>query len=328
MRIFRSIQVRGPLRAREASRRRVALGVALAVVGLLTVSACSSGPAPSAAGSGTGTIKAVGAENEYADVIRQIGGRHVDVSAILSDPNTDPHTFESSPSVGAQVRAASLVVQNSLGYDDFMTTIENAFPNPNRKVINVQQLLRLPDSTPNPHLWYDPMTMPAVAKALVSDLSSLQPQNAAYFQANARAFDQSLTPWTQALATFKAKYAGTPVAVTEPVADYMLQAVGTHILTPFALQAAIMNGTDPAPQDVSEQTSLITNHQVKVFIYNQQVTDQLTQSWLAACKNAGIPVVGVYETMPTPGYTYQSWMLAEVNALQQAVANGTSTTKL
>jgi zinc/manganese transport system substrate-binding protein len=89
-----------------------------------------------------------------------------------------------------------------------------------------------------------------------------------------------------------------------------------------------MNGVDPAPQNVSLQDGLFTHHRVKVFVYNQQVTDALTSSFLTAAKSAGIPVVGVYETMPTPGYDYQSWMLAEVRALSLAVADGRSTEHL
>ena len=118
------------------------------------------------------------------------------------------------------------------------------------------------------------------------------------------------------------------MASTEPVGDYMLEAAGTVNLTPFGLQADIMNGVDPAPQDVTLQDGLFSGHRVKVFVYNQQVADSLTQSFLEAAKRAGVPVVGVYETMPTPGYDYQSWMLAEVQALRRAVAEKASTEKL
>ena len=115
------------------------------------------------------------------------------------------------------------------------------------------------------------------------------------------------------------------MAVTEPVADYLLHALGADIKTPFSLEIAIMNGTDPSPQDVTTQNSLFNDNKVKVFAYNQQVTDALTESFLALAKKNGIPVVGVYETMPTPGFTYQSWMMAEVSALKKAVADKTST---
>jgi zinc/manganese transport system substrate-binding protein len=280
------------------------------------------------AGASGGLIAAVGAENQYANVISQIGGRYVRVTAIESNPNTDPHSFEASPSVAQEVSAAGVVVQNGLGYDSYMDSIEAASPSSTRRVIDVQKLLKLPDSTPNPHLWYAPSTMPAVAKALVADLTAIQPTHHAYFQANATSFDDSLKPWLAALKAFAARYPKTPVATTEPVGDYMLAAAGTVDLTPFTLQADIMNGVDPAPQGVTLEDSLFSKHLVKAFIYNQQVTDTLTASFLADARRYGVPVVGVYETMPTPGYDYQSWMLAETTALRKAVAGKISTQKL
>jgi zinc/manganese transport system substrate-binding protein len=304
--------------------RTVAVAAALTSAGLLA--ACS--PASGAPTAPNGGIVAVGAENEYANVIGQIGGKYVHVIAILSNPTTDPHTFESSPSVSQTVSAAQLVVQNGLGYDAWMNKIEAATPNPKRKVIDVQTLLHLPDSTPNPHLWYSPATMPAVAKAIATDLAALLPAHAAVFRANLARLDASLRPWRQALAHFKATYPGTPVAVTEPVGDYMLKAAGARILTPFGFERDVMNGVDPSPQDVSLQTSLFSGHKIKAFLYNQQVTDSLTQSFLGLARQYGIPVVGVYETMPASGYNYQSWMLAEVRALQRAVADKTTTSRL
>jgi len=309
------------------------LAVALPLAAVLLASACSSSSSSSggnstAAAASTTKITAIGAENEYADVISQIGGKYVNVSAIMSNPNTDPHTFEASPAVAREVTAAQLIVQNGVGYDTWATTIENADPSGSRKVINVQQLLGLPDSTPNPHLWYKPTTMPAVANAVAADLGQIDPAQASYFKANAASFIASLTVWNNAIAAFKSAHPDVPVATTEPVADYMLQAVGADNMTPFTFQADIMNGTDPSPQDVALQNSLFTQHKVKVFLYNQQVTDSLTESFIKLAQENGIPVVGVYETMPTPGYDYQSWMLAEVNALDKAVTSKVSTVHL
>jgi zinc/manganese transport system substrate-binding protein len=303
----------------------------LTVVAAIGVPLLAGGCSPSfAVGSSgaAGTIVAVGAENEYADVIQQVGGKYVQVSAIMSNPNTDPHAFEASASVGRLVNAAQLVVQNGLGYDTFMNTIENAVPDSSRQVIVVQKLLGLAESTPNPHLWYQPGTMPVVARAIAAGLASLQPAHAAYFKANAAAFTGSLAAWDNAIAALAAKYPGTPVATTEPVADYLLQAVGADNLTPWAFQADIMNGTDPSAQDVATERSLFTQHKVRVLLYNQQVTDSLTESFISLARANGIPVVGVYETMPEPGYHYQSWMLAEVRDLRAAVASQTSSEHL
>jgi zinc/manganese transport system substrate-binding protein len=283
--------------------------------------------APSGASS-SHVIVAIGAENEYANVLSQIGGKYVSVTSILNNPNTDPHTFEASASVAEEVASAQLIVQNGVGYDSFMNNIEAASPNPKRKVIVVQDVLGLPTDTPNPHLWYKPTTMPAVAKAMVKALDKLAPTHAAYFKANLATFDASLQPWLSAIAAFKLHHPHTPVAVTEPVADYLLQAMGAKILTPFVFQADIMNGVDPAPEDVTLEDGFFTKHKVKLFCYNEQVVDALTSSIRQTAESAHIPVVGVYETMPTPGYTYQTWMLAEVKAIEAAVVSHHSTEKL
>jgi zinc/manganese transport system substrate-binding protein len=301
------------------------------VAGAVAVAAGLAGCGSSshaAAGTRTGTVAVVAAENEYGDVAAQIGGQYVTVFSVESNPNTDPHTYEVSTNVARQVAAASLVIQNGIGYDDYMTRIESASSSSKRQVINVQHLLGKPNNTPNPHLWYDPATMPEVAKAVAADLAIADPVHASYFQANVTRFDTSLQPWFEAIAGFKAKYAGAPAATTEPVADYLLDAMGIDNLTPFGFQADIMNGTDPTPQDVALENGFFSKHQVKVFAYNQQVVSSLTQSIRANAQRAGVPVVGVSETMPTPGYDYQSWMLAETQALQKAVVDGTSTLHL
>jgi zinc/manganese transport system substrate-binding protein len=314
--------------------RRVAVtmrGTALAgAAAALIATGCGSSGTTSTANtaSSTGVINAIGAENEYANVLGQIGGRYVHVSAILDNPNTDPHTFEASPQVAQEVSSALLIVQNGVGYDSWINRIESASPNANRKVIVVQNLLGLPNSTPNPHLWYAPTTMPAVARAMAADLSALQPAHKTYFQANLQKFNSSLTPWLNAIAQFKAAHPGVTAATTEPVADYLLTAMGIRNLTPFAFQADIMSGTEPAPQDIALENGFFSRHTVKVFAYNQQVVSALTHSIRQNAVKAGVPIVGVYETMPTPGYDYQTWMLAEVNAIEKAVTSKASTLQL
>ncbi|MFC4245179.1 metal ABC transporter solute-binding protein, Zn/Mn family [Gryllotalpicola reticulitermitis] len=306
-------------------KKLVAAGIAAAAVAT-ALAGCSQASSASTSG-GSGKIVVVGAENEYSDVAAQIGGKYVSAKAIMSDPNTDPHTFEASASVAKELSTAQLVVQNGVGYDDFMAKLEAASPNKNRTVIVAQKVLGLPDSTENPHLWYDPTTMPAVAKTIAADLGKIQPSHKSYFTSQLAAFDASLKTWTDQLATFKQSHANTPVAVTEPVADYMLQAAGIDIKTPWSLQAAIMNDTDPSPQDSATQDAFFTGKSIKVFLYNQQVTDSITSHFLSLAHSSGIPVVGVYETMPT-GYTYQKWMEAELTALQNAITSGQSTEKL
>jgi zinc/manganese transport system substrate-binding protein len=306
---------------------RVASAAAMIVV-LTGCAATSTSEAQGSGAAGTRKIVAIGAENQYTSVISQIGGRYVSATSVMSNPNTDPHSFEASARVASQLSGAALVVQNGLGYDDFMDKIEAASPSPGRVVISAQQVRGLPDGTRNPHLWYDPKTMPAVAKRVSAALTKLQPSHASYFAANLAKFTASVATWTDAIAAFRSAHPNVPVATTEPVADYLLEATGTNNKTPWAFQASIMNDTDPAPQDVAIQSALFTGHKVKVFVYNQQVTDAITSTYLKLAKQNGIPVVGVYETMPARGYNYQTWMVAELAALTKAVTDGVSTEKL
>ncbi|MGO9816551.1 MAG: metal ABC transporter solute-binding protein, Zn/Mn family [Acidocella sp.] len=262
-------------------------------------------------------LHAVGIENEYADVMAQIGGPYVRVTAIETDPNTDPHEFEISPHVAGELAGADVVVENGLGYDAWA---DKLLSGAHAEVISAQHVLNLPDDTPNPHLWYSPATMPAVAKAVAAAFAAKDPAHAAYYQAQVPVFDASLKPWLDELAQIKAHYAGTEVAVSEPVADYMLQAAGMKIATPFTLEAAAMNGTDPAPQDVSTQQDLLVSRKVMVYVFNEQVQDTLSDSFRALAQQSDLRVLGVYETMPKGAKSYQGWMLGEAKTLAQDLA--------
>lgn len=318
---------RVPATAARAAATVPPLLAATALAAIWVLAGCARTTAPGG-GTAPGVVAVVAAENQYGDVASQIGGPYVHVVSVVSNPNTDPHTYEVSPAVAEDVAKAGLVIRNGLGYDTFINRVESASPSSHRRTVDVQQLLGLPDSTPNPHLWYDPRTMPAVAKAIAGDLGALDPAHASQFQANLVRFDAALQPWLQAIATFKAGYGGTPAATSEPVANYLLEAMGIENLAPPSFQAAVMNGTDPTPQDIAMEEGLLSARKVKFFAYNAQVVDSLTQSIRSRAQAAGVPVVSVYETMPTPGYDYQSWMLAETNAIKSAVADGTSTTRL
>ncbi|WP_249213126.1 MULTISPECIES: zinc ABC transporter substrate-binding protein [unclassified Tatumella] len=295
---------------------------------LMTLFSALLTTSPQSIAAGTSVVHAIGIENQYADVISQIGGKYVDVTSIISDPNTDPHTFEASPGIARQIADATLIVENGAGYDDWADKLMAASPNAARKVINVHSLLNLPQNTANPHLWYQPQTMPVVAEAIATQLAEQLPAHAAWFRKNAEKFRQSMQPVDQAISAFRTDFPDTPVAVTEPVGDYLLEAMGAKILTPKALEYGIMNDVDPAPQLVSEQNALLSGNKVRVFVYNQQVTDPVTSHFLSLAREHHVPVVGVYETMPEPGYHYQSWMLAEVKALRKALTDKASTESL
>lgn len=305
--------------------------VARAAVGAVLVAAlglaggCGASNSNSGAtGSSNGKIAVLAAENEYGDVAQQIGGSHVSVTPIISDPNADPHDFEAKPSDAKQIANAKIVIANGVGYDDWLDKMLKSHSSSDRTVISAQQVLGLPDDTKNPHLWYKPETMPAVAATLAANLTRLDPSNAKDYADNLQTFDTSVQKYWKALDTFKDKYPDVSVAATEPVANYLLDNAKVTIKTPWSLQADIMNGQDPSAQDSATQMQLFNGKEVTAFVYNEQVVSDLTKKYLAAAKTNGIPIVAAYETMPTKMH-YVDWMLAELNALTKAAADKTST---
>ncbi len=303
------------------ARRRVLRFLALAVL----CAGAAVPRAPSARAAGT-IVQAVASTNVYGDVIKQIGGAHVAVFSMLSDPNVDPHAYESNTTDAAAVARATLIVQNGLGYDSFMVKLENASPKAGRVVLDAGDRLGY-KAGDNPHIWYDPATMPRVATLIAAELTRQDRAGAATFAANLRAFDASLKPWIDGIAAVRKQYAGTPVAITEPVFSYEALALGLKILTPSSFALAIMQGNDPAPQDAQTEINLFTKNEVKVFFYNQQAVAPITVKLLALARSHHIAVVGVYETEP-PSQTYQRWMLAELQATRLALSKGISTEKI
>lgn len=302
--------------------------VAAALVAMLALAGgCGSTATSNSGGAQGGKIDILAAQNEYGDVAAQIGGSHVTVTSIISDPSADLHSFEAKPSDAKLISSAQIVISNGVGYDDWFTKMLQAHSNSSRTVISAQQVLGLPDNTKNPHLWYKPETMPAVASTLAASLKRLDPSHASDYQKNLDAFNKSMQQYSTALTTFSDKYPNTSVAATEPVANYLLDNAKVTIKTPWSLQASIMNGQDPSAQDTATQMGLFNGKQVNAFIYNEQVISSTTKKYLAAAKANGIPVVAAYETMP-PKLHYVDWMLAEINALTKAVSQKQSTESL
>lgn len=261
-------------------------------------------------------IAIVAAENFYGDVAQQIGGAAVAVTSILSNPDQDPHLFEASPSVARAIAGARIVISNGIDYDPWAAKLMSASPRPERKAIVIATLLGKKPGD-NPHIWYDPHTMPAMAQALTRDLVALDPANAAQFHAQRAAFDRSLQPITAKIASLRRRLAGVPVAATEPVFGYMLEALGM-VVRERRFQLAVMNNTEPSASDVAAFENDLKLHRVRLLVYNSQVSDPVAQRMMQIAEAAGVPIVGVTETEP-PGTTYQAWMLSELDAVERAL---------
>jgi zinc/manganese transport system substrate-binding protein len=261
-------------------------------------------------------IAIVAAENFYGDIARQIGGPDVKEDSILNNPDQDPHLFEVSPSVGRNVSVARIVIYNGIDYDPWMQKLLQAARSADRQTIVVADLIgRKPGD--NPHIWYDPATMRALAKALSTALIADDPGHDAGYEQRLARFEASMQPIEAKIATLRQRLAGTPVTATEPVFGYMFEALGMRVRNmPF--QMAVMNSTEPGASDVAAFENDLKTHQVRLLVYNSQATDPIAARMEKLATASHIPVVGATETEP-PGKTYQAWMLSELDAIDRAL---------
>ncbi|HWB66275.1 MAG TPA: zinc ABC transporter substrate-binding protein [Mycobacteriales bacterium] len=298
---------------RLAGRRRL-----LPVVALVAIAGCGSTGLPGSTTAGH-PVRVVAAENVWGDIASQIGGRYVDVTSLISTPTEDPHLFESDPEDAAEVGAAQLVIENGLGYDDFVDRLLSAGSSAGGRLLSIQHVLGVTNGSANPHLWYWTARLPEVADAIARQLTAIAPAHAATFRANARRFDRSLKPLLATIAQIRAKYAGTPIAYTERVPGYLVAAAGLRLATPASFSQAIEDGNDPSPQDAAAFDADITDHRVKVLLYNSQVVDSQTTHIKQLAAAAHIPVVGVSETIPSGARDFQAWQLSQARALLTAL---------
>ena len=262
-------------------------------------------------------INLVAAENFYGDIAGQIAGDRANIVSIISNPDQDPHLFETTPSVVRDIAAARIAIVNGANYDTWMEKLLNASPQPGRVVISVADILgkRAGD---NPHLWYIPDAAPAVATAIAKALSAADPAHSADYTNRLKSFVASLEPMRLKIAAIRTKYAGVPVTATEPVFGYMAAALKLEMRNAH-FQLAIMNDTEPSANDVAAFERDLKSHKVRVLLYNKQASDKVVQRFVDLARALKIPVVGVTETAP-PGVSYQDWMLAQLNDLEKALA--------
>lgn len=262
-------------------------------------------------------IRVVAAESVYGQICSAIGGDAVAVTSILSKPEQDPHAVEPGAATAREIARARLVVYNGAGYDPWFTKLLAASHAPSREAIEVAALAGR-KAGDNPHLWYDTRAMSALAQAVATALSRIDPAHAADYAKRRAAFDASLRPLLERIAAMRARYAGAPITATEPVFDYMADALGLEMRN-RRFQLALMNGSEPSARDMAAFERDLRKRGVRALIYNRQTGGPLADRLRSIATSSVVPVVGVTETQPH-GTSYPEWMLSQLDALERALA--------
>jgi zinc/manganese transport system substrate-binding protein len=265
----------------------------------------------------TGKVNVVTSADFYGDIAKQIGGKRVTISTVLDDPAADPHLYESNTQDAAVLTKANLVILNGLGYDDFMSKLLNASPKADRRTVTVAEVLNVGDDA-NPHLWYNPASMKTLAQKIADELEALDPAGADEYRRNLDAFENSLKPLEDTVRDIKGRHSQAAVADTERVAAYLLEAGGLRSLSPEGFVQAIEEGEEPSPADAQAMEALISNRTIRVLVYNLQAESPVTERLRRLAEQAGVPVVGVTETLPS-GQSFTGWQTNQAKALLKAL---------
>lgn len=301
------------------TRLRQLVPAACVVAASFALVACGS--RSTSGNQGAGTIRVVVSTNVYGDIVRQIAGDKVKITALVTDPGADPHSYEANTQNQLAISKADLVIENGGGYDDFMDAMLKSAKNSKATVLNVVDISGKKSAAGeelNEHLWYDFPTMEKLTDQVVAVLQAEDSANASTFVANANALKEKLQGFEATEAEIKRLHAGDGVAITEPVPLYLLDACGLTNKTPAAFSKAIEAETDVPPTVLKQTLDLFNGKQVKALVYNSQTTGPQTEQVLNAAKSNRIAVVPVTETLPA-GKDYSTWMTDNIAALRSAL---------
>jgi zinc/manganese transport system substrate-binding protein len=302
--------------------KHASLAILAGLVGLLA-SGCATTP-PGSSSAGGGKITVVAAENFWGSIAAQLGGTKVVETSIISNPQTDPHSYEPTAADARTIAGARLFIQNGIGYDtSWAPGLVAANPNASRTVLTVGNVLGLTDGD-NPHQWYSHASVYAVIDAITADYQRIDPADASYFARQKSTFEGSTLAGYNKLETeIRDEYAGTPIGASESIVSPLAATLGLDMLTPYSFLKDISEGTDPTTADKALIDQQIRNKQIKVYVYNSQNSTPDIQTQVALARQQGIPVTTVTETLSPAGDSFQQWMVSELQGLQRALAEAT-----
>lgn len=263
-------------------------------------------------------MQVVAAENFWGSLAGQLCGIHCNVTSIVTDPNADPHEYEANAQDARLIANAKLVIVNGLGYDDWALKLISASSNPNRTVLNVAQLLNVPNGS-NPHFWYSPYYVNTTVKQMYLDLVQIDPGNASYYAQQYANVTASLAQVDGRMTDIREQFAGTKVASTESIFVYLSNATGLGLVSPPEFMGAVAEGNDPSVQSVTEFENQLESGNVSVLVYNEQAVTPLTQQMKQIAVNNNVTIVGVTETIQPPDVSFETWMNGELLQLQNAL---------
>ena len=319
------------------------MGAIVAAVTAVSLSGCASSVAEETQSESESKPTIVATTNVWADITGQVAGEFFDVTAIISDPSIDPHSYEASAREQLAISEADLFVVNGGGYDDFALTLASATETVMFNVYDVLEATELEggdehagesadehagesadehadesadehgdEHDGSDHMWYSLHAVEQTAISLALKLGELQPENAQYFADNADAFVSEIAVLEQKLETLSGMDGHYFEA--HPLAAMLFADLGFENLTPEGYAEAEEAGLEPSARILADSQALISSGQLQFLAVNAQGTSPVLESLKKLAEESGVPVLEFDELLPE-GSNYQEWMESKLDSI-------------
>ncbi|HST33112.1 MAG TPA: zinc ABC transporter substrate-binding protein [Solirubrobacteraceae bacterium] len=282
------------------------------------LSGCGRSGTPAGA-EARGRLQVVAAENFWGSIAAQLAGKKADVTSIIVNPATDPHSYEPTARDARTIAGAQMAIVNGLGYDAWAPRLLRASPSGDRVELDVGKALGLAEGT-NPHQWYSPSAVRRVIDAIVAGYDRLEPSAASYFAQRKQAFlAHDLARYDALRREIRARWAGTPVGYSESIFQPLGEDLRLKLLTPYSFAEAIAEGNDVTAQDKQTVDDQARKRLITIWVFNSQNVTPDVQRVNEIAREQRIPIATVTETLAPAGDSFEQWQSAQLEGLARAL---------
>jgi zinc/manganese transport system substrate-binding protein len=213
------------------------------------------------------TLEVVASFSVLADVVKNVGGDHVNVRSLVP-PNGDPHEFEPSPDDAKAVKAADVTFVSGEGLETWFERLVKASGSKEKPVvvslgIKVQKMDEDGKTVTDPHVWNSIPNVEVWVSNIEKALAKADPQGAADFKANAARYTKEL----QELDAYaRSRIGAVPrdrrkVLTSHDAFGYFGKEYGVTFLSPLGVSTE----TEASAADVAKLIDQIKKEWVKVY---------------------------------------------------------------
>lgn len=226
-----------------------------------------------------GTLQSVASFSVLADIVKQVGGEHIQVISLVG-PDGDPHAFEPSPQDSMNIKNADLVFVSGLGLEGWMDRLIVASGYQGKIIIastniKTRKMVEDGETITDPHAWNSAMNGVQYARNVMNALITADPEDAEYFKRKGEAYIEKLVKLnTWAKESFSSiDKAKRKVLTSHDAFGYFGQEYGVEFLSPIGFSTE----AEASASDVAELIQQLKSEHINAYFIENQTDPRLVE---------------------------------------------------